>query len=407
MTEPSLHEPHTNGGQTPLISALVIAYNNSDFIFDTLQSVLTQDYPNIELIVSDDHSAKGFPADEIIDYINKHRGENIQRVLINENEENMGTVRHLEKIRAMSRGEYELLIAADDVWKNACVFSDFMAFVNGHKDENVDWVVSQLEMCDEQMNFDRLFMSENTVALLERGDMDALREEIASVAILPSAGCMYRRSFFDKIGSLSAYSLIEDYSAHVRALRMNIRPFYLPRVTARHRGGGVSHGNRRYGQDVYCRYIRDYILIFENEIMPYRRSFSSAAFRRAKRLYDYNRSVYSGMRQNLEKSGAACRMQAERDQSLLDPGGVKRKVIGMIYCHKDSIIRFSLKQKIVRSFLQGTLFLLLSLLFGRLKPDWSALCGALLLLGGFEYCAGAARLFTNIAIQIRRARYRL
>lgn len=237
MSDMRLRGPcESEHAQAPLISALVIAYNNSDFIFDTLQSVLTQDYPNIELIVSDDHSTKGFPVDEIIDYINKHRGENIQRVLINENEENMGTVRHVEKLRGMSRGEYELLIAADDVWKDSRVFSDFMDFVSAHEDEHVEWVVSQLEMCDERMHFDRLFVNENTIDLLKRGDMEGLREHIASVAILPSVGCMYKKSFFDKIGSLNAYSLIEDYSAHVRALRMNVRPFYLDRVTAKHRG---------------------------------------------------------------------------------------------------------------------------------------------------------------------------
>ena len=394
MSDMRLRGPcESEHAQAPLISALVIAYNNSDFIFDTLQSVLTQDYPNIELIVSDDHSTKGFPVDEIIDYINKHRGENIQRVLINENEENMGTVRHVEKLRGMSRGEYELLIAADDVWKDSCVFSDFMDFVSAHEDEHVEWVVSQLEMCDERMHFDRLFVNENTIDLLKRGDMEGLREHIASVAILPSVGCMYKKSFFDKIGSLNAYSLIEDYSAHVRALRMNVRPFYLDRVTAKHRGGGVSHGNRRYSQDIYCNYIRDYILIFENEVMPYRRFFTSAAYRRAKHLYNYNKSVYDGMSWGLGFS---------ENQSILNLDNIKRRIIGIIYRHKNSIIYFSSKQKIIRSFSYGTFFLSLSLFFKKLVTTLPVLCNTLFLLGILEYCVCLIRLFTNIAIKIHR-----
>lgn len=394
----SEHEP------APLISALVIAYNNSDFIFDTLRSVLTQDYPNIELIVSDDHSTKGFPTDEIIDYINKHRGENIQRVLINENEENMGTVKHVEKLRGMTRGEYELLIAADDVWNDSRVFSDFMAVVSNHEKEEVEWVVSQLEMCDERMNFDQLFVSENTIDLLKRGDMEGLRERIASAAILPSVGCMYKKSFFNKIGSLSEYSLIEDYSAHVRALRMNIRPFYLDRVTAKHRRGGVSHGNQRYDQDVYCNYIRDYVLIFENEIMPYRSLFTPTSYRRAERLYDYNRSVYEGMYEQEGAHGETRHLPKGTEQSMLTFGGIIRKVIGIIYRYRDSIICFSLKKNIIRSFFYGMILLLLS---KKLTPNVPVLGNTLFLLGIIGCCVCIIQIFVNIAIKLHRRGHRL
>ena len=41
---------------SPLISILVISYNSSKFIIDTLESIKKQSYNNIELIVSDDYS---------------------------------------------------------------------------------------------------------------------------------------------------------------------------------------------------------------------------------------------------------------------------------------------------------------------------------------------------------------
>ena len=41
---------------TPIISILVISYNSSKFIIDTLESVKKQSYSKIELIVSDDFS---------------------------------------------------------------------------------------------------------------------------------------------------------------------------------------------------------------------------------------------------------------------------------------------------------------------------------------------------------------
>ncbi|MBR5577209.1 MAG: glycosyltransferase [Bacteroidaceae bacterium] len=38
------------------VSIVVITYNSSKYVLETLESVKAQDYPNIELIVSDDRS---------------------------------------------------------------------------------------------------------------------------------------------------------------------------------------------------------------------------------------------------------------------------------------------------------------------------------------------------------------
>ncbi|MDR0890977.1 MAG: glycosyltransferase [Endomicrobium sp.] len=40
----------------PLVSVCVITYNSSKYVLETLESIKTQTYQNIELIVSDDCS---------------------------------------------------------------------------------------------------------------------------------------------------------------------------------------------------------------------------------------------------------------------------------------------------------------------------------------------------------------
>lgn len=54
----------------PLVSILIITYNQKDFIHEALTSALNQDYDNIEIVVADDGSTDG--TDEIIlDYARK------------------------------------------------------------------------------------------------------------------------------------------------------------------------------------------------------------------------------------------------------------------------------------------------------------------------------------------------
>jgi GT2 family glycosyltransferase len=68
---------------------------------------------------------------------------------------------------------------------------------------------------------------------------------------LPAAGSLYKRTFFEKVGSLSdSYTLIEDYTTSLRALRIGIPVYYVDAITIKHREGGISHGNqaRRNGK---------------------------------------------------------------------------------------------------------------------------------------------------------------
>ena len=46
--------------ESPLVSVCIPAYNNADTILETIQSVLTQTYQNLELIVVDDRSTEDF-----------------------------------------------------------------------------------------------------------------------------------------------------------------------------------------------------------------------------------------------------------------------------------------------------------------------------------------------------------
>ena len=53
--------------ESPLVSVCIPAYNNADTILETIQSVLTQTYQNLELIVVDDRPLTDHPQRSIRD----------------------------------------------------------------------------------------------------------------------------------------------------------------------------------------------------------------------------------------------------------------------------------------------------------------------------------------------------
>ena len=149
-------------------------------------------------------------------------------------------------------------------------------------------------MCDETLqSCESLFVPENVIRLARAEDCKGLLEVEAAQCLLPAAGSVFRRSFFEKVNGLSKdYYLIEDYTTHLRALRQNIVPYWTDVVSVKHRAGGISHGNKHNGALLYARYQHDFVTAFEREIEPYKDRISPAAYAKALDLYRYNLRAY-------------------------------------------------------------------------------------------------------------------
>ena len=98
--------------QYPLISFVLLTYNQERFIKAALEGAVSQDYPNLEIIVSDDCSQDG-TKNIIESFLETYKGPH--SIVYNRNERNLGIVPHLNKIVSMAHGEYIVLAAGDDV----------------------------------------------------------------------------------------------------------------------------------------------------------------------------------------------------------------------------------------------------------------------------------------------------
>ncbi len=96
----------------PLVSVCVPAYNHEKYIAECIQSIIEQDYKNIELIIINDGSKD--KTDEIIKSYEKICRERFVKFEYR-NRENRGLSATLNEMLDWSKGKYFTCIASDDV----------------------------------------------------------------------------------------------------------------------------------------------------------------------------------------------------------------------------------------------------------------------------------------------------
>src|SRR6476660_7254297 len=90
----------------PTVTVVTPAYNQAEFLRDTIESVLSQDYPNIEHIVLDDGSTDETP-DILASYGDRVRWET---------HKNMGQTATINKGWSMTSGEIITWLNSDDTF---------------------------------------------------------------------------------------------------------------------------------------------------------------------------------------------------------------------------------------------------------------------------------------------------
>lgn len=254
---------------TPLVTIIVLCYRNFRYVYQTLDSIFSQDYPNIELIVSDDGSAN-FPEDQIRAYVTRHAGKNITLWRINHNAQNVGTVKHLNIAVKLAQGDFFMSVSADDMIDHASVVSTYVRELSAHPDADI--LMAQTAMYDERMKKVEYYFVQPHIReiLLHHQEGNALFNELVQHPYLPSVSTFFRHSFFEKYGYFDeSYDLVEDWSLHLKIARNHIPIVYIDFVSIRHRSGGISHGNTAGTSSSYWRFVKDLQLTYDREIKPH------------------------------------------------------------------------------------------------------------------------------------------
>ena len=93
----------------PLVSIGVPAYNAKKYIGETIQSILAQDYPRIELLIQDNCSTDG--TWELLEELAAQHPQ----ISIQQNERNLGMVGNFNRVISRGRGGYVMAMGSDDL----------------------------------------------------------------------------------------------------------------------------------------------------------------------------------------------------------------------------------------------------------------------------------------------------
>ena len=150
----------------PLVSVIIVTYDDAKYLEATLESVKAQDYENIEIIVSDDGSKDNTVeiAKKWLD-ANRNYFSNIQLLSV---VNNTGVTENYQRAEKAAKGVWLKTIGGDDILYPSCI-SENIHFINNNP--NVDVVVSRQELINElgkklptpikAKEFDYFFQSSN------------------------------------------------------------------------------------------------------------------------------------------------------------------------------------------------------------------------------------------------------
>lgn len=249
-----------------LYTIVLTHYNQMEYIEEALDSVFIQNYPNIELLITDDAS-KNFDEKKITEYIKKHKKKNIKNFKILVNEKNIGTTKTLNKALKASTGEYIQFFAADDALYDKNVISNFVKAFN-KSGEKV--VTAQCFMCGTTLDkINEKYCPTKYALKLNKEPVIEQFYELCNTCIYGAGATAYDKKVFEELGYFSEkYKLVEDWSYYLLLTLNGYRIFYSNFNAFLHRTGGVSHYENKDLPPHVKQYQKDILTIYEDLVFP-------------------------------------------------------------------------------------------------------------------------------------------
>jgi glycosyltransferase involved in cell wall biosynthesis len=206
------------------ISIITVAYNSCTTIADTIESILSQDYPNIEYIIIDGGSKDG-----TIEIIESY-GKQISKFI---SESDRGMYDAMNKGIRLATGDIISILNSDDFYADTSVISNV--------------VNTFIESGSDSIFGDLLYVNANDLTKVTRYYSSAhFHPKLFAYGWMPAHPTFFvKRWAYEHYGVFQTdYKIAADYELLTRFLaRHQLSYTYLPAVMVRMRTGGASTTN--------------------------------------------------------------------------------------------------------------------------------------------------------------------
>ncbi|MCG6307788.1 glycosyltransferase [Vibrio alginolyticus] len=231
----------------PLVSFIIIAYNQEKYIEEAIRGAFAQTYEPLEIILSDDNSPdKTF---EIMQRLAEEY-DGPHKVVLNRNEPNLGIGGHTNRVMELSQGEFIVVNAGDDI-----------SFPNRVRDTVNKWV--DCGQIDCVISAQSIQIGENgNVLSIEPYESRSSLESLSSVENLATengwllgASLAFTKSLHDFFGPINKNVVAEDVILALRgAILGEILLLDAPLVY--YRQVGIISGNKNSNStNIWMRFI--------------------------------------------------------------------------------------------------------------------------------------------------------
>ncbi|PVX44961.1 hypothetical protein C8C85_0721 [Flavobacterium sp. 103] len=198
----------------PLVTIICLCYNHEAYVVESLNSVINQSYPSIELIIVDDFSADS--SKTIIEtWLEKK-----PKIQFIANETNLGNTKSFNKALKLAKGKYIIDLAADDLLLPNCVALQIDAFKNSCY-KNLGVVYGNVELISENGTFVSYYfpVNEQKKVIENRITGDIYQSVLSGGNSICSVSAMIKKTAIDHLQGYDETLAYEDLDFWIRASR--------------------------------------------------------------------------------------------------------------------------------------------------------------------------------------------
>lgn len=208
----------TNAQKTselPFVTIITSSYNQANYICETVDSILSQDYPNIEYLILDDSSTDGTP-EKLAAYGDKIKWETLA--------EKTPQTPTINKGWRMTKGEIITWLNSDDTFYPGAI-TKIVEYFESHPETGIVFGDSMFTEADGT----NLFSSE------PMPDFSFRDYVLNCINVITQPSAFIRRDVIEKIGDLDeSYNYIMDWDFWLRA-GLSFKIEYVPELLSTYR----------------------------------------------------------------------------------------------------------------------------------------------------------------------------